>query len=262
MKLKTLGHAAIVAIFCLGGAMASSAATTWQGTSAGDAFLATGSPSNPQGTDLTGNNYGGAGTVAVAPASSTKGEFQSLLRFNLAPALAVFDAAYGSDNWQISGISLTLQSNFGVQGAQPNNGIFNAINTGGFVVEWLADDSWVEGTGNPNTPSGTGVNYDSLGTLLASSHEVVGNFTYVPPGDGIPVTWRLNLTSGFLADARELGTVSFLFRAADTGNVGYLFNTGASAKINLTAIPEPGSLLLLLGGVGVLGLMACRRRPA
>lgn len=239
-------------------------AATWQGTSVADAFLATGSPSNPQGSDLTANNYGGAGTLAIAPASSTKGEFQSLMRFNLAPALAVFDEAYGDGNWTLTTITLTLLSNFGTQGVQPMNAIFNTINTGGFVIEWLADDSWVEGTGNPGAPSAIGVNYNSLGTLLASSHEVVGNFTYVPPGNNVPVTWTLDLTSGFLADAMQLGNVTFLFHAADTGNVGYLFNTGANAKIDLTAaaVPEPAALPLLLGAVAVLGLTLRRRRRA
>lgn len=167
----------------------SHAIATWQGTATKDAFLATGSPGNPLGTDLSANNYGGAGTLAIAPATSTKGEFQSVAMFNLAPAASTFNTAYPG-GWQITGITLTLVSNFGVQGVQPNNTIFNTINTGDFVIEWLADDSWVEGAGNPNAPSLTGVNYDSLGTLLASSHEVLGTYTYVLPATAFPLPGR------------------------------------------------------------------------
>lgn len=38
-----------------------------------DAFLASGSPGNPVGTNLTSLNFGGAGTLAIAPAGSAKG---------------------------------------------------------------------------------------------------------------------------------------------------------------------------------------------
>ncbi len=60
-----------------------------------------------------------------------------------------------------------------MQGSQPNNSIFNTINTGGFSIDWLADDSWIEGSGNPSAPGATGVNFDSLGTLLAGGSETL-----------------------------------------------------------------------------------------
>src|SRR5260370_41452577 len=51
-----------------------------------DAFLASGSPNNPVGTNLTTLNFGGAGTFAIAPASSTKRDFDSVVKINLAGA--------------------------------------------------------------------------------------------------------------------------------------------------------------------------------
>src|SRR6185312_6755270 len=112
-----------------------------------DSFLASGSAGNPVGTDLTSLNFGGAGTLAVAAAATTKGEFDSVIMFDSSAAVSQFNSTYGVGNWHITGATLSLASNFGTQGATPNNNIFNTINTGSFGVDWLANDSWVEGTG-------------------------------------------------------------------------------------------------------------------
>src|SRR5215471_10026729 len=82
-----------------------------------DAFLAVGSPGNPVGSDLTSLNFGGAGTLAIAPGGSAKGQMDSVLRFNFAGAVSQFNSTYGAGNWQINGLTLRLASNFGVQGA-------------------------------------------------------------------------------------------------------------------------------------------------
>ncbi len=83
------------------------------------------------------------------------------------------------------------------------------INGGGFAIEWFADDSWIEGTGNPSGPQPTGVNYDSLSTLLAGDHEVLGNFTYTTAETMCLLIWTLDLTDGFLADAEGMGDPEF-----------------------------------------------------
>ena len=88
-----------------------------------DAFLAAGSPGNPVGANLSSLNFGGAGTLAIAPASSTKGEFDSVIQFNSAAAVSQFNSTYGAGNWQITGVKLMLASNFGTQGSQPGNNI-------------------------------------------------------------------------------------------------------------------------------------------
>jgi hypothetical protein len=75
-----------------------------------DAFLLTGSTNYEGGADLTGLNFGAAGTLAIAPASSAKGEFQSVIKFDLAAGVALFNATYGSNNWSVTGISLELTS--------------------------------------------------------------------------------------------------------------------------------------------------------
>src|SRR5262245_51565153 len=92
----------IIALF-LAYVVVARAEVTYTVMSSADAFVATGSSNNPVGTDLTGFNYGGAGTLVVAPPTSLKGEFQSIIRFDLSGAAALFNSTYGS-NWIISAV--------------------------------------------------------------------------------------------------------------------------------------------------------------
>ncbi len=233
-----------------------------------DAFLATGSPSNPVGTDLTSLNFGGAGTLALAPAGSTKGEMDSVVKFNTAAAISQFNSTYGAGNWAITGVTLTLASNFGGQGEQPNNGIFNSINAGSFGIDWLGYDSWVEGDGsgmgtagypNPNNK----VSFQSISTLFSAGSSSLGNYTYTPPGDNVAVTYTLPLNSSLLGDAAAGGDLSLYFFAADN-QVSMLFNARSfgSNRPELTlaasAIPEPTGAALLALSLG--SLMVVRKR--
>jgi hypothetical protein len=221
--------------------------------STADAFLATGSPGNPVGSNLASLNFGGAGTLAIAPASSAKGQMDSLVKFNVASAVTQFNTTYGVGNWQITSATLTLGSNFGDQGEQPNNNIFNSINAGKFAVDWLANDSWVEGTGGgmgtPGYPGNSMVSFQSIPTLFAGGSESLGTNTYTPPGDGVYVNYGLSLGANFVADVMTGGDISLYFFAADN-QVGFLFNSRTFAsnhpEITFTAaaIPEPGFLAL------------------
>jgi hypothetical protein len=216
------------------------AQTTYTGTTSADAFLATGSTNNPVGTDLTGLNFGGAGTLVVAPTNSAKGEFQSVLKFNLSNAVALFNTNYGAGHWTITNVSLQLTSNYGTSGVQPNNAIFPTISGGNFVIEWLSNDDWVEGTGTPNLPTTDGVTYNSLPDLLTGAREILCTNTYTPPGNNIPVTYTLPLSTNLLNDVSTGGDVTFLFYAADN-QIGYLFNSysygrGNEPLIEVTAV--------------------------
>jgi hypothetical protein len=240
---------ALAALLCLGGA--AGAQVTNSSTTIADAFLATGSPNYENGADLTGLNFGGAGTLAVAPASAAKGEFQSVIRFNLANAAAMFDTNYGAGNWTVTGISLQLTSNYGTAGEQPNNPIFNVVSGGQFVIEWLADDSWIEGTGNPGQPTTDGVTYDSLPGLLSGAHEILCTNTYSPPGTNVPVIYNLPLNTNLVAAVQTGGDVNFLFYAADD-QIGYLFNSheygrGNQPLIEAVAVSKTPQLKILSG---------------
>jgi hypothetical protein len=232
--------AAIFLVALCGLCCAARGQVTYTVTTIADAFVATGSPNNPEGDDLSGNNYGGAGTLAISPASALKGEFRSVIKFDLSGAPGQFTAAYGT-NWVIGGVSLELTSNYGQQGAQPNNPIFNAINTGNFVIEWMSDDTWVEGSGNPSFPTVDGITFDTLPDFLMLPHIPLCTNTYVPPGNNIPVTWRLPLNTNLVTNILAGGQVSFYFYAADN-QVGYLFNSysygrGNQPLIHVTANP-------------------------
>jgi hypothetical protein len=213
---------------------------TYTGIASADSFVATGSPDNPSGGDLTSLNFGSAGALAVAPAASPKGEFKTLLRFNLSEATNLFTETFGP-NWSVIGISLELTSNNGITGEQPNNPIFNVVSGGDFFIQWLSNDSWIEGTGNVRTPTIDGVSYNSLPALLSGPTEMLGTNTYVPPGDNVPVVWPLPLRPSVVADVTAGGDVSFLLSAADD-HVGYLFNSqnfgrGNEPRIHVTALP-------------------------
>ena len=116
-----------------------------------DAFVTTGPASN-----LTLNNYGGAGALALSAAGSTQGEFQSVLRFDTSASKIAFDGLYGAGMWSLQSATLRLTA------ALPNNAIFNANSPGLFAVSWLQNDGWIEGTGTPNVPTTTGITFSSL----------------------------------------------------------------------------------------------------
>ncbi|MDB6023074.1 MAG: hypothetical protein JWQ04_2931 [Pedosphaera sp.] len=211
-----------------------------------DAFLATGSAGNPVGTDLTSLNFGGVGTLAIAPASSTKGEFDSIIKFNLAGAVSQFNSTYGVGNWQITGLTLKLASSFGTQGTQPGNNLFNTINAGSFALRWLSYDSWVEGTGGGNSS----VSFNSIATLFSGTHDSLGAFTYTPPGNNVYVSYTLPLDAGLVTDATAGGDVSLYFSPNDN-QIGYLFNSRSFAgntpefMVQAGAVPEPSTVALL-----------------
>lgn len=230
------------------------------------AFMASGSAGNPDGSDLATNNYGDAGTLAIAPASSTKGAFDSVLLFDTAAAVSQFNGDYGAGNWTISGVQLSLASNFGVQGAQPNNQIFNTINAGSFGIDWIADTTWTVGngggSGTPGYPANNDVDYAYIPTLLSFGYDSLGDFSYTPPGNNIYLTYTMPTDAGLDTAAAD-GAVSFYFYAADD-QVSYLFNSQIYASnhpeliLTATPTPEPATLTLLAAAFG--GFLMARRQ--
>jgi hypothetical protein len=223
--------ALVLTVALLGFLLIAKAQITYSNTDHADAFLATGSAGNPEGTDLTGLNFGGAGTLVVAPATSAKGEFQSVLEFRLTNAVALFDANYGASNWVITGISLKLTCNYGSNGVQPNNLIFPVIHGGNFVIEWLSTNGWFEGTGTPNLPTMDGVTCDSLPGLLSGPHEILGTHAYSPPGNNVPVLYDLPLSTNMVNEILTGSDMTFLLYAADD-QIGYLFNSYSYGRGN------------------------------
>ena len=215
-----------------------------------DAFVTTG----PSGT-LSGNNYGGAGALSVAASGLPQGEFQSVMRFDLSGARTSFDTQFGAGQWSVQSVTLSLTA------APPGNSIFNPSAAGQFGVSWMQNDSWIEGTGKPTTPTTTGITYSSLPSFTSGSDESLGTFSFAGSTSGT-AAYTLGLSPGLLADASAGNSASFRLFAADSA-VSYLFysgnNTGSRPLLSVVAVPEPQAFSLLVTGAIFLCSAGYRR---
>ncbi len=182
---------------------------------------------------------------------------QSLMEFDFSSVKLSLDASFGVGNWTITNVKLQLATNFGTQGQQPGNAIFNAINAGLFKIDWQSNDNWGEGTGtpaSPETPSNApvdAVTYNTIASLESGADRNLGTFSWTAAGN-TPVSYTLGLDPSFLADAGAGSDVSLRFYAGDLG-VSYLFNSrefgtsGSRPALSITAVqmPEPGVCTLL-----------------
>jgi hypothetical protein len=210
--------------------------------------------SNPTG------NFGGAGAISVATAGLPNGEFQSFIMFDLSAAKSSLDTQYGVGQWILQSASLHLTA------ANPGNPLFNASHAGQFAVDWMQDDSWTEGTGNPSSPASTGITYATKNGFLVLSTQSLGTFSFGGGTSG-QNAYDLLLASGFTSDVATGGNLSLHLYAADSA-ISYLFNsrsfgtTTSRPILSLTAVatPEPATLALL--ACGSLLLVRGRRRLA
>jgi len=228
----------------------SSWAATASTNSFSDAFVTTGPSGN-----LNGNNYGAAGALGVSAPSLPKGEFQSVLQFDLAGARNSFDRQFGAGQWSVQSVSLQLTA------TPTNNAIFNATAAGQFQIYWMQNDSWTEGAGTPAVPTTTGITFTSLqNTFIGPGDESLGTFSFNGATSG-NANYSLDLTPGFSADLLAGNDISLRLVAADSV-VSYLFNSrnfGTAANrplISISVVPEPGTTAL--GSLGITFLAGWR----
>lgn len=212
-----------------------------------DAFVSSAQPNG---------NFGGAGALSVAASGLPLGEFQTVLRFDTAAAVSSFNATYGVGNWVITSIQLQLTS------TSPNNPIFNATGAGNFSINWMQNDSWVEGTGGPSAPGATGIMFSTLPGFLSPADEFLGSFNYPGTTTGnvvcIPV-----MMPGFAGDV-GLGNLVSLRLAASAPTTSWVFNSRSFSTIanrpalSITAVPAPASAAI--SAVASLCLAGRRRR--
>jgi hypothetical protein len=214
-----------------------------------DAFVSSANPSS---------NYGKAGALLVDAAGLPKGEFDSLLEFNLASAKSTFDSTFGVGNWVIQSIQLQLIS------TTPNNSIFNSPNTAGsFTVTSMQNTGWAEGTGTPSAPTTTGITFSTLPSFRGGSDELLGTYSF-PGGTTGSNTYSLGLTPNFFSAATGGGLVSLLALPADSGII-YTANSEDNMTpsnhpvlIVTAQVPEPASgSLVIISGLAIL----CSRLP-
>jgi hypothetical protein len=211
-----------------------------------DAFVTTGPSGN-----LANNNYGGGGSLAVAAAGLPQGEFQSVMRFDLAPAVSAFNSEFGAGNWTVG--SVTLQLNL----TTAANGIFNAPGAGAIGISWMQNDSWLEGAGTPNAPGASGITFNTLqNSFRSAADEKIGTLSF----DGTTMGFYsapLTLTPGFTGDLNAAGETSLRFSADDSG-ISAIFNsrsfstTSLRPVLSIEAIPEPTTIALAALGFAVV----------
>lgn len=220
-----------------------------------DAFVSSTNPAN---------NYGGAGSFEISAAGLPKGEFQSLLQFDLSSAKANFDSVLGAGQWTLNSASLQLTA------ANPNNALFNSSAAGLIAIAWLQNDGWTEGAGTPTSPGATGITWNSLSTLFSAGDESVANFGFNGATSG-NVAISLTTSAGVIADAAAGSLLSLRMSApASESAVSALFNsrsfnTVASRPVltlEAKLVPEPHSLILAVFGFGVIPFLRNERDSA
>ena len=198
-------------------------------------------------------NYGGAGQLAVSDAERAQGEYQSLMRFDLSGAKSSFDATFGAGQWTLQSATLRLST------ANPNNPILNANQAGPFAVSWMQNDSWVEGTGTPMSPTTDGVTFSTLPSFLSPQDQPLGSFNFAGGNSGAN-TYAFNLSAGLIGDVEGGGPLSVRLFADAGMTVGYnfssrTFQTTANRPVltlTATAVPEPATGALVVAIVAIL----------
>jgi hypothetical protein len=225
-----------------------------------DAFVTTG-PSPSPSPGFSSNNYGGASLLAVAASGNPKGEFQSVMRFDLTSAVSTFDTQFGAGLWSIQSVTLQLTA----ENPANQTGLFaTPPSAGNFSISWMQNNTWVEGTGTPAAPTTVGITFATLNSFIGAGDEDLGTFAYSGATSGSN-SYTLNLTSGFTTNLLAGGPLSFRFLAADS-SVSYLFDSrsaGTTANrpvLTVTAVPEPSSIALGVLGVSLLVGWKLRRQ--
>jgi hypothetical protein len=228
--------------------------TSWAVTStipaAADAFVT---------SEFPGNNYGGAGAISVSAAGTLGREFFTLLQFDLASTLSSFNQSFGAGNWVLDGASLQLTA------TSANNQIFNPSAAGQIGADWLADDSWVEGTGSPmlGNTSTIGISLNLLPSLVANGSEGLGLLAFDGSVSGI-ATYALNMPPGFVADVMAGSLLTISLSPGDAVVSGVFnsrnFSTVASRPyLILSAVQVPEPATTALAGIAIIGMLSKRR---
>jgi hypothetical protein len=202
------------------------------------------------------NNYGGAGALSVSGPIATnalgqqEGLLDTFMRFDESNAITNINSAFGAGQWAILNATLVL-----FEQGDPNNPIFNR-GVGPFEVQWIADNSWVEGTGTPNDPTTDGIVWNDEPSILNSNlDESLG--TFVNGGTDGVVILNLGLPSGFVSELSTNGLVSFYMTATTNSPVGFTFHSHNFVESSewpllvITAVPIPKITSLTVVGSDV-----------
>ncbi len=239
-----------VCLLVFGAATTRAASLTVNLNPSADAFVSANNPNS---------NYGGAGALEVSGSASSNGAFESVLLFATSAAKSSFDAQFGAGNWSVTGINLQLTS------ASVNNPLFNAQSSGTLAATWMQNNTWVEGTGTPASPTTNGITAATLPSFLGANDQSLGSFFFnssLSGASGVSATYALTPSSGILNDIAA-GNVTSMELAPADANVSYLVNsrsfvtTSFRPVLTITAaVPEPSTLTL--GAAGIILFLIVR----
>src|ERR1035437_7957102 len=197
----------------LAGVSNASAQITLSNAPVADAFV--------RSADSAGN-YGAAGALEVSGLIATnasgvqQGQFDSFMRFDVSSMVATFHVDFGTGNWAISSAALKL-----TEVGAPGNAVFNR-GVGQFQVQWIANDSWIEGTGNPGATTTNGIVWNDEASVLAAGPSLLG--TYSNAGANGLRTLVLGTPSAFVNDITAGGLVSFYLDPTTNSTIGFNVN--------------------------------------
>ena len=200
------------------------------------------------------SNYGGAGALSIsgtnATGNSTNGAFDSFMSFDTSTMVSNFNMSFGTSNWVITSATLNLTEN-----PSPGNAIFNS-GTGMFQIRWIANDTWVEGTGNPNAPTTNGVTYAQENSILNSNTDLtLGAFDF---NGAAKLSCPLALPAAFVTNM-QAGAEVGLFMTAIDPTIGFLFysrnyagNPSALPSLVVSATLQPGISGISISGTSLI----------
>jgi hypothetical protein len=247
--MKQTLFAALVCLKILPSTLLGQSSTYSQEVSA-NTFVSSGSPTA---------NFGTMGAMEIAaPAAAQNRTEISLLGFDTSAIQSSFNASYGVGGWTVTGVTLSLFSNYAMAGVQPGNSSFNKIAAGAFEFDLLSDNNW----------SQSSLTWNTLPIILPGSGNnntstQLGTFNWAATGAASSI-WILNSSQPLVNDIISGDEVTILGQPTVGSTVGYLFNTALvnAGYLNVTveAVPEPSITGLITGLLCVAaGLRSCRR---
>jgi hypothetical protein len=203
-------------------------------------------------------NYGGAGALSVSGTNSTSplsgatnGAFDTFISFNTGAMVTSFNSTFGPNNWVITSATLNL-----TETAPQGNAIFNS-GSGMFEVRWIANDTWVEGSGTPMTPTTNGITYNEEPSYLNSNTDTnLGAFDFLTANTNM--SCPLALPASFVANMQAGGEVGLFMTAIDPG-IGFVFysrsfngNPTVLPQLIVSATAQPGISAISLSGTDLV----------
>lgn len=135
---------------------------------------------------------------------------------------------------------------------------------GGYFINLISATIDIVGVGNLTFVTGTRFFVNNSANLVGFSRAGFGGLDlFNGPTDSAFASWDMLTSIGPIGGNASL--LQWLSSAVITDQGQLVFNSGASAStfqatVGTTAVPEPGSLLLLGTGLGALGIVLRKRR--